>query len=157
MRLGGHCPGCGGGNAPCAIARCAMPRGVSYCDECPEYPCAKYDHLTDYDSFLICRFRVQDMKRAREMGMDAYMEEMRGRMDVLDFLLKNANDGRKKSFFVAAACLLPMEELRAGAQSVAEPDLSLQARAERATQCFNEAAARLGVELKFKRKPAKKK
>ena len=42
MWQGGYCPGCGGGagNQSCAIARCSIQHGgISFCWECPEYPC----------------------------------------------------------------------------------------------------------------------
>ena len=46
MYLGGYCPGCGGGagNQSCAIAKCSLAHGgISFCWECPEYPCSRYD------------------------------------------------------------------------------------------------------------------
>ena len=52
MRIGGHCPGCGQGNRPCQVARCAVARGVEYCFECTEYPCQLYDHADGHDSFI---------------------------------------------------------------------------------------------------------
>ena len=55
MRLGGHCPGCGGGagNQSCKLARCALERGgVEYCFQCADYPCQRYQDFDRYDSFL---------------------------------------------------------------------------------------------------------
>lgn len=36
MHLGGHCPGCGGGegNQSCSIARCSIQKGVEFCPFC---------------------------------------------------------------------------------------------------------------------------
>ena len=46
MHLDGYCPGCGGGagNQSCGIARCSLEHGgVSFCWQCPEYPCPRYE------------------------------------------------------------------------------------------------------------------
>ena len=53
MRLGGYCPGCGGGagNQSCAIAKCSLEHGgVLFCWECPEYPCSRYEGFDGGDS-----------------------------------------------------------------------------------------------------------
>lgn len=55
MRLGGYCPGCGGGegNQGCAIARCSLTRGgLEYCWQCGEFPCVRYREIDRYDSFI---------------------------------------------------------------------------------------------------------
>lgn len=39
MKLGGYCPGCGGGagNQSCALARCSLEHdGIQFCWECSE-------------------------------------------------------------------------------------------------------------------------
>ncbi len=65
MFLNKNCPGCGGGegNQSCKIARCSMEHGgVEYCFHCSEYPCEKYDHIDDFDSFITHRNRRSDMR-----------------------------------------------------------------------------------------------
>ena len=55
MFLNKNCPGCGGGegNQTCKIARCSIEHdGVEYCFQCGEYPCEKYEHIDDFDSFI---------------------------------------------------------------------------------------------------------
>ena len=75
MFLNKSCPGCGGGegNQSCKIARCSMEHGgVEYCFQCSEYPCEKYDHIDDFDSFITHRRRKADLEKARQSGMEAY-------------------------------------------------------------------------------------
>lgn len=102
MRLGGHCPGCGGGagNQPCAIARCSREHGnVEYCFECGEYPCGKYEGITEYDSFITHRNQLCDLDRAGRIGINAYQAELNKKMQILELLLDSYNDGRKKTLF----------------------------------------------------------
>ncbi len=101
MHIGGYCPGCGGGegNQSCSIAKCSMQHGnVQYCFECKEYPCEKYEAMDEYDSFVPHRSRQKDFKKAQEMGIKAYMDELHQKMDILKQLLEQYNDGRRKSF-----------------------------------------------------------
>ena len=115
MRLGGHCPGCGGGpgNQSCAIARCSLEHEkVPFCWECPEYPCSRYNGFDVYDSFVPHRNREQDVARAQELGLESYLQELEEKCSILDKLLVHWNDGRRKTFFDTAVYLLPLEELR---------------------------------------------
>lgn len=165
MYIGGHCPGCGGGdgNQSCAIARCSLERGgIAYCWQCEEYPCARYDGLDTYDSFVICRTRGRDVELARLQGVEAYMAGLKERMLALDALLAHYNDGRRKSFFTAAASLLPLADIRrVMAQLDCAPEDAdtppLKERAEFAARLLREAADLRGIDLRYQKKPAKKK
>ncbi len=130
MHLGGYCPGCGGGagNQSCAIARCSLEHGgVAFCWECPEYPCARYDGFDEADSFMPHR-------------------------EILGLLLAEYNDGRRKTLFTSAACLLPLEDLRAAAAELsAMPDAPAKEKALAAARLLQNAADRRGVSLKLKK------
>ena len=102
MQLDGYCPGCGGGagNQGCAIARCSMERGhYQYCFECNSYPCDKYNGITEYDSFITHRNQLSDMKKAELKGLVSYHAELEEKAVFYKYLLKNYNDGRRKTFF----------------------------------------------------------
>ena len=160
MRLDGYCPGCGGGagNQSCAIARCSLERGgVAFCWECPQYPCPRYDGFDDGDSFVPHQGRRQDIDRAREMGLKAYLAEMEEKRSLLDALLAGYNDGRRKTLFCTAACLLPLKDLRdvmallgGGANPEERP---AKERALAAAALLEEAAGRRGICLKLRKKP----
>ena len=63
MFLNKNCPGCGGGegNQTCKIARCSIEHdGVEYCFQCGEYPCEKYEHIDDFDSFSPFKYSKKD-------------------------------------------------------------------------------------------------
>ena len=160
MHLGGYCPGCGGGagNQSCAIAKCSLEHGgVQFCWECPEYPCSRYEGFDDGDSFVPHRNRQQDVAQARELGLEAYLARQAEKQAILDELLAHYNDGRRKTLFNTAVCLLPLEDLRSVMVSLSSrTELTVQPVKERAlaaVELLQEAADRLNISLKLNKKP----
>lgn len=159
MFLGKYCPGCGGGegNQSCAIARCAMAHGgVEYCFQCREYPCKTYDHIDDFDSFITHRGRKTDMEKARQSGVEAYTAEQIEKTKILDILLSDYNDGRKKTLFCAAVNLLEIQQLRQILEKIEKRwDMTTLTRKEKsdfAASLLREAAAERHIDLKLRRK-----
>ncbi len=162
MHLGGYCPGCGGGagNQSCAIARCSLEHGgIQFCWECPEYPCCRYEGFDDGDSFVPHRNRTQDIAKAQELGLDAYLAQLEEKRAILDELLAHYNDGRRKTFFHTAVCLLPLEDLRSVMASLnSQRELggrTVKERALSAVELLEEAADRRSISLKLNKKPKK--
>lgn len=162
MHLGGYCPGCGGraGNQSCAIAKCSLEHGgVPFCWECPEYPCSRYDGFDGGDSFVPHRNRRQDIALAREMGLDAYLAQLEEKRAILEKLLADYNDGRRKTLFNTAVYLLPPADLRAVMAALdSRPELAEQPIKERAlaaVELLQDAADRRGDSLKLNKKPKK--
>ena len=162
MHLGGYCPGCGGGagNQNCAIARCSLEHGgVQFCWECPEYPCSRYDGFDDGDSFVPHRSRQQDIAQAREVGLEAYLARLEEKRAVLDELLAQYNDGRRKTLFHTAVYLLPLEDLRSVMDALASrselAEQSAKERALTAVELLQQAADRRKISLKLNKKPKK--
>ena len=162
MRLGGYCPGCGGGagNQSCAIAKCSLEHGgVLFCWECPEYPCSRYDGFDDGDSFVPHRNRQQDIALAREVGLEAYLAQLEEKRAILDELLAHYNDGRRKTLFNMAVYLLPLEDLLFVMASLFNrSELENQPVKERtlaAVEFLQEAADRRGISLKLSKKSKK--
>lgn len=70
MLLGNYCGGCGNGNQSCRIAKCSLEHGnIEYCYECRQYPCEKYQHIDDYDSFITHKRRKADLERAKTWAL----------------------------------------------------------------------------------------
>ena len=156
MQVGGYCPGCGGGpgNQSCAIARCSLDRGgYSLCSECPAYPCARYNEFDGADSFVPHSRRAADLARAGVLGLGAYLAELRARRAILDKLLADYNDGRRKSFYCAAVYLLPLEDLQSAmALLMGQPEGPVRERAAAAVYLLQEAADNRGICLKLNKK-----
>ena len=162
MRLGGYCPGCGGGagNQSCAIAKCSLEHGgVLFCWESPEYPCSRYEGFDGGDSFVPHRNRQQDIVQAREMGLDAYLARLEEKRAILDELLAHYNDGRRKTLFNTAVYLLPLADLCTVMTALnSRPELAAQSTKERALaamELLQKAADRRGISLKLNKKPKK--
>lgn len=147
MRLGGHCPGCGGGkgNQSCGIARCSLEHGgPEYCSECGEFPCGRYEGFEETDSFITHRHCRKDFEKRQRIGTEKYREEQEKKRRILQLFLENYNDGRRKTFFCVAVNLLELEDLeRAVRQLGAEKEadsLPMKEKAARAV-CLLQAAA----------------
>lgn len=64
MLLGNYCGGCGNGNQSCKIAKCSLEHErIEYCYECIQYPCEKYQHFDEYDSFITHRRQKADLEK----------------------------------------------------------------------------------------------
>ena len=145
MFLNKYCPGCGGGegNQSCKIARCSMEHGgVEYCFQCSEYPCPKYDHIDDFDSFITHRNRKSDMEKAKRFGIDIF--------------LLGYNDGRKKTLFCVAVNLLELQDLQAIIREIErKPDMETMTLKEKSAfvaGLLQDAASAKNIDLKLHKK-----
>lgn len=157
MRLGNYCGGCGNGNQSCKIAKCSLEHGeIEYCYECKQYPCAKYQHIDEYDSIITSRHRKADLEKAQRIGIEQYNLEQREKMQILSHLLSNYNDGRRKSFFCVAVNLLELSELREAMEQIQSNDeissLPLKEQCLSVAEVFQKLAARRNIELKLIKK-----
>lgn len=152
-----HCGGCGNGNQSCAIARCSMEQGnVEYCFACKCYPCEKYQHIDDFDSFITHKQQKSDLEKAQRMGIDKYNLEQKEKMQILDYLLSNYNDGRRETFFCVAVNLLELSEIQEAVKQIkANSELSALSVKERSlyvVNVFQGIAAKRGLCLKLNKK-----
>lgn len=157
MSLGGHCGGCGNGNQPCRIARCSLEHGkIEFCYECESYPCEKYEDFDQYDSFIVHRRRSEDIEKAQRIGIDAYISEQQEKIKILESLLSEYNDGRKKSFFCVAVNLLELAELREAMKRIRDNSdtvgKTVKEKSSYAADVIKNIAGRREIELKLNRK-----
>lgn len=158
MKLGGYCPGCGGGegNQSCAIARCAMERGVKeFCSRCGRFPCERLEKMMEYDSFLPHGRMLRDLERAEELGLSVYITQLEERRSILDRLLAGYNDGRRKSFYILAVYLLEPDSLRRAFEEIqasVPADSPVKGKAIIAVDILKKAAEADGVTLKLNKK-----
>ena len=159
MKLGGYCPGCGGGegNQSCAIARCAMERGVKeFCSRCGQFSCERLGIMMEYDSFLPHSRMIRDLERAEELGPAVYITQLEERRAILDRLLDGYNDGRRKGFYLLAVYLLELDNLRRAFEEIqasVPADSPVKEKAVTAVGILKKAAEADGVTLKLNKKP----
>ncbi|MCR4865324.1 MAG: DUF3795 domain-containing protein [Lachnospiraceae bacterium] len=115
MQIRGDCSGCFNGSTcyqTCPLAPCSVRHGnVDYCFQCSEYPCKRYDGIDSHDSLISHRNQKIDIKKAKDMGIEAYLEEQRAKKEILSRLLKEYDDGSKDVFLCLAVNMLPLDEL----------------------------------------------
>ena len=161
MRLGEYCPGCGGGagNQACTIARCSLEHDhVEYCYLCPDFPCPRFKGAEDYDSFITHQRQLRDIKRAQEIGIQAYNQELTRKSEILHALLAGYNDGRRKSFYCVAVNLLPLTQIEKIMEQVANhpalDTLPMKTKAAYVVSLFENDALQEGLVLSLRKKPA---
>ena len=148
MNISGHCGGCGFGNQSCPIARCSLEHGnPQYCFECPKYPCGKYDAIDSFDSFITHRNQKADLEKARQ-DIGAYNEEQIQKRQILERLLNEYNDGRKKTLFCLAVNLMPVSDLM---DVFVDGDMNLALK-DRAMLMEKRLREKSSVELKLRKK-----
>ena len=129
---------------------------VEYCFQCSEYPCPKYDHIDDFDSFITHRNRKSDMEHAKRFGIDAYNAEQTEKAKILEVLLSNYNDGRKKTLFCVAVNLLELQELQTVLREIdRKPDMETMTLKEKSAfvaGLLQDAAATKNIDLKLHKK-----
>lgn len=114
-QLQGNCPGCFA-DSPCAricpIAPCSVKHGnVQYCFECEEYPCDKYDGIDKYDSLISHKNQKRDLAKAKQVGIENYLEEQTKKRQILIRLLNEYDDGKQDVFFCLAVNLMELNDL----------------------------------------------
>lgn len=157
MLLGNHCGGCGNGNQSCKIAKCSLEQErIEYCYECRQYPCEKYQHIDEYDSFITHRRQKADLEKARSIGIEKYNLEQQEKIQILSYLLSNYNDGRRKNFFCVAVNLLDLSEIQEAIKQIQSndqlPSLPFKEQSLYVAEVFQKIADRRNIKLKLMKK-----
>jgi hypothetical protein len=155
------CPGCGGADfhlkhPSCAVITCNLRRdNVEYCFQCPAYPCERYGKPGKVDSFISYRNVIPDFQKAKEMGIERSMVEWDRKRAILEFLLGNYDDGRRKGFYCLAVNLLAMEDLEIVLEcinrEVKNQNIDKKQKIEKVIGFINGAAREKEIELKLRK------
>ena len=159
-----RCPGCAGEgfsdvHPACGMLSCCQRKGLEYCFLCEEFPCKKYDGVDLTDSFITHRNQFKDMEKAKQVGTSAYEAELNEKVNILQELITNYDNGRLKGFFCLAVNLLDladvnliMAELKSESGKInneAEQQTLLKKKAKLAVQLFQSFADKKGIVLKL--------
>lgn len=119
--------------------------------------CEKYPEKDEFDSFITYRNRYRDFEKFAKIGVKAYQEEQREKAAILNELLENYNDGRKKTLFGLAVNLLELDDLRKVMGQIKEDEegLSVKEKAACMAGLLQEVAAQKAICLKLRKRPAK--
>ena len=160
-----RCPGCCGPDffnkhPSCSIITCCVKKhNFETCAECDEFPCSKIDKWDKVDSFISHRVSLSNLRLIRKEGLNKYFTQQKKRIDLLENLLENFNDGRSKSFFCLATALLSIEDIENALEESNERimdekiDLKdLKTKSKILRDSLNKIANVKSIELKLKRK-----
>ena len=89
-----------------------------------------------------------DLAKMHSIGEEAYNAEQKEKRQILDRLLEEYNDGRKKTLFCLAVNLLPLEDLLTVFE---DGDLEIPMK-DRAKQMEKRLKERSSVDLKLRKK-----
>jgi len=153
------CPGCAGEgfsdvHPPCGVLSCNQRKGLEYCFECDSFPCKRYDNKGDSDSFISYKKQLRDIEKARQIGMDAYKAELNRKIVILEGLIGNYNDGRRKGFYCLAVNLLELkdvEEIMMHVKDEMNPQMPVKERAAIVVRLFQRVAEEKGIELTLRK------
>lgn len=155
------CPGCAGEefltkHPSCGILSCCQRHGdIEYCYLCDEYPCKRYDNADASDSFITHRNQLKDFEKAKEVGSDAYQSELSEKMEILQELLLNYNDGRRKNLFCIAVNLLELNDVKDVMTQIAvevNADSPVKEKSAAAVRLFQVMAEQRNISLKLRKK-----
>ena len=112
-----RCPGCCGldfhnRHPSCSIITCCVKKHkFETCAECNEFPCSKIDKWDKYDSFISHKVSLTNLELIKEKGMEQFLTQQKRRIELLETMLEEFNEGRSKSFYCIATALLPIEDI----------------------------------------------
>ena len=129
---------------------------MEYCFECKNYPCEKYSHIDEYDSFITHKRQKADLERVQNIGIKQYNLEQQEKIQILSHLLANYNDGRRKNFFCVAVNLLELSELQEAMKQIQQNDelsvLSVKEQCSYIVDILQKIADRRNIKLKLVKK-----
>jgi len=155
------CPGCGAvdfyeKHPSCGfLTCCAKNHGLEVCSECEDYPCKRFDSEKEgYDSFVTHRKVFDNQEQIRIKGLDQFLVEQKQRIDILEYLLDNFDNGRSKSFFCQTCTLLPLKNLFdiQKESKLIDDSLDIKSRNHAIRAMIQEISDGLDINLKLRKK-----
>jgi len=95
-----------------------------------------------------------NMDKAKAIGIEAYRAEQNAKIQLLEHLLANYDDGRRKSFFCLAVNLFELADGQAILEQLAcevDPAAPIKEKAKAAAGLFQAAADDKGMILKLRK------
>ncbi|NPV91017.1 MAG: DUF3795 domain-containing protein [Firmicutes bacterium] len=156
-----RCPGCGGPDfsrkhPSCPVITCNKRHdNVEYCFQCSSYPCPRYSQPSDKDSFISYRNVISDFQRADQQGIDSYKKELDEKVAILEYLIRDCNDGRRKGFYCLALNLLKLSDVKDALEEVdrgtSGRDTDVKEKAKRIVSALEARADQAGIELRLRK------
>jgi hypothetical protein len=96
---------------------------------------------------------IHDFDKAKSIGIKAYQKELTEKISILNVLLQNYNDGRRKNFFCIAINLLELKDIRSVLKQIEQKtksgDLSIKEKSMIAVNLLNVMAEKRNIKLEL--------
>lgn len=98
---------------------------------------------------------MADFEKAMKDGVEQYKMELNEKMEILEFLIKNYNDGRRKNFYCLAVNLLKLQDIKEIMAEINEKisklEIPLKEKIEQIKLLFEAKAKQENIELKLRK------
>lgn len=159
-----RCPGCFGPDflnkhPSCSfITCCVKKKGLEVCSECTDFPCSKFDDWfkkESYDSFVTHKKVKPNLLFIKENGFKKFIKDQHKRMNLLEIILKDFNDGRSKNFYCICATLLSIQGIKESIKKAKakSKNVDLKIKAKILKDLLKKTAKKEKVELKLNKPP----
>ena len=151
------CPGCGGLNfrekhPSCGVLTCCLIKnGFETCADCKDFPCSRLKtERAGADSFVTHKKIFSNIENIKTDGIEHFLEGQKIRIDILNELLTDYDDGRAKSFFCQSCALLPTDKLQEILNEIkkAIETVELKEKSKLARRYITEMAETLHIDLR---------
>jgi hypothetical protein len=118
-----RCPGCAGPDffkkhPSCSfITCCVKKKSLEACGQCPDFPCSRfkseeeYQQVKESSSYPPYRRVMPNLNAIKEHGIDRFVKQQKRRIQVLERMIADFDDGRSKSYYCRSAALLDPADL----------------------------------------------
>ena len=160
-----RCPGCCGPDffnkhPSCSIITCCVKKhDYETCAECDEFPCIKIDKWDKMDSFISHKVSLSNLGLIQKEGIEQFVAQQKRRIELLNAMLEEFNEGRSKSLYCIATALLSIDDLdivlQESKQVIKDEEINannLKAKSKVLRDKLSKLANSKSIELKLKRK-----
>ena len=128
---------------------------LEVCSDCNDYPCKRFDsEKNGYDSFVTHKKVFANLDYIKTNGIENFIDNQNVRIDILNYLLTNFDDGRSKNFYCISCALLPVDKLKEVdrfAKTVNEKNETKE-KCKRIKNSLTKIADSLDIDLKLNKK-----
>lgn len=154
------CPGCGGADfhlkhPACSVITCNKKHcNVEFCFQCSSFPCERYNKPNNGDSFISYSNVMIDFEKANN-DIEEYKMELNEKITILEFLIANFNDGRRKNFYCISVNLLDLADLRDVVKEIRDhimkQEIPLKNKIEQIVSFIEAKADKEGIKLELRK------
>jgi hypothetical protein len=118
-----RCPGCCGPeffskHPSCSFITCCVKRkNLEVCAECRDFPCSKfkseaeYQQLKESSAYPSYKKVMPNLSLIKERGIEKFLGQQKKRIELLETMIRNFDDGRSRSSYCRTATLLDLTAL----------------------------------------------